>query len=70
MHCPQCNGELSIREAITILNGTGYKRKAWVRSRADGAVAFVDAALVNPLEVEILDGFPGTPSFLRPAGET
>jgi hypothetical protein len=54
MECPHCHGKLTIREAITILNGTGYTQTAKVRT-PDGEIHFVEAGLVNPLEVEILD---------------
>ena len=54
MKCPHCGTELSLREAITILNGTGYRRMAKVRFR-DDRIGLVEAGSVNPLAVEILD---------------
>lgn len=54
MHCPHCAVRLTLKEAITILNGSGYRQFARVRLR-DGQIAFVDAAKVNPNEVEVLD---------------
>ena len=54
MKCPQCDGQLSSKEAITILNGSGYVRKVRVRT-CDGKIHIVDAGLVNPNTVEVLE---------------
>lgn len=54
MECPHCHAELSLREAITILNGTGFRRMARVRN-PNGTIAYIEAGRVNPLAVEILD---------------
>ena len=54
MKCPHCDSELSLREAITILNGTGYRRMAKVRF-PDDRIGLVEAGTINPLVVEILD---------------
>jgi copper chaperone CopZ len=54
MSCQHCQSSLTLKEAITILNGSGYKQTARVRLK-DGTVVFVDASQVNPNEVEILD---------------
>jgi len=54
MCCPRCQAALTLKEAITILNGSGYERIARVRLK-DGTIAFVDASRVNPNEVEVLD---------------
>jgi hypothetical protein len=54
MECPYCHAKLTIREAITILNGTGYTQTAKVRT-PDGETHFVEAGLANPLEVEIFE---------------
>jgi hypothetical protein len=66
MECPHCRAELSLREAITILNGTGFRRMARVRS-PDGVIAYIEAGRVNPLAVEILDKTEN--NFNRPASQ-
>lgn len=53
MKCPHCDAELSLREAITILNGTGFRQLARVRYK--GKTFVQDAGSVNPLAVEVLE---------------
>jgi hypothetical protein len=52
--CPECNAILTLKQAIEILNGSGYQRTAKIQM-ADGQSAFVPAHLVNPNEVMILE---------------
>lgn len=54
MRCPHCHAELTLREAITILNGTGFVRRARVRLE-DGRIIVLEASKINPNTVEILD---------------
>ena len=54
MECPQCHAELSLKEAITIINGTGTYRKAKVRW-PNGEISFVNAGDVNPNVLEVLE---------------
>jgi hypothetical protein len=54
MRCPHCHAELTLKEAITILNGSGTRQMAKVR-RPDGKIAYVNAGDCNPLLVEILE---------------
>jgi hypothetical protein len=53
MQCPHCRKELTMKEAITILNGKGFVQIALVRT-ADGHVTTIEAGLVNPNTVEVL----------------
>jgi hypothetical protein len=52
--CPACGGEITAKQAIEILNGTGYQRTAKVKL-PDGRIDFMPANLVNPREVEVLE---------------
>ncbi len=54
MRCPHCTHELTVKEAITILNGTGFKRMVPVRL-PDGQTTFLEAGIINPHTVEILE---------------
>jgi len=54
MNCPHCGSVLTLKEGITILNGSGFSQVARVRL-PDGRVALMEAALVNPNVVEVLD---------------
>jgi hypothetical protein len=54
MECPHCKRRLTLKEAITILHGSGFEKIATV-ALPNGTVAFVEAGLVNPREVEILE---------------
>jgi hypothetical protein len=54
MRCPHCECRLTLKQAIFILNGSGFVQMARVRLR-NGALAVMDAALVNPNAVEIVD---------------
>jgi hypothetical protein len=56
LKCPHCLAELTAKEAITILHGTGSKRMVPVRF-ANGKVGFMEAGQVNPTAVEILESF-------------
>ncbi|MGD1068677.1 MAG: hypothetical protein ABSB15_00940 [Bryobacteraceae bacterium] len=54
MKCPHCQEDLTLKEAIQILNGSGFVK--YVRVKApDGSMAVIEAGLVNPNTVEILD---------------
>ena len=54
MKCPRCQEKLTLKEAIEILNGSGFVQYTRVKS-ADGSIAVIEAGLVNPNTVEILD---------------
>ncbi len=54
MQCPHCKQNLTLKEGIEILHGSGFEKIAMVRG-LDGTVAFVEAGLVNPRAVEILE---------------
>ena len=54
LKCPQCRAKLTLLEAITILNGTGFQRIAKIKL-PDGKIAFLEAGKVNPNAVEILE---------------
>lgn len=54
MHCPHCHETLTVKQAIEILNGSGYVQFAQVRL-PDGSVTNIEAGLVNPNTVEILE---------------
>lgn len=53
MQCPHCRQKLTMKEAITLLNGKGFVQMALVRT-ATGHVTAIEAGLVNPNTVEIL----------------
>jgi hypothetical protein len=53
MQCPHCKAGLTLKEAIVILNGSGFRQIAPVRLQ-DGNVIYMEAGLVNPNAVEIL----------------
>lgn len=53
MRCPHCRHALTMKEAITVLNGSGFVQMALVRM-ADGHITAVEAGLVNPNTVEIM----------------
>jgi len=53
MQCPHCKAALTLKEAILILNGSGFRQMAPVRLE-DGTVTYMEAGLVNPKGVEIL----------------
>jgi hypothetical protein len=52
--CPACDAKLTLKQAIEILNGSGYERIAKVKL-SDGRIDFMPANLVNPNEVEVLE---------------
>ncbi len=54
MKCPHCQADLTLREAIIILNGSGYRRIAKIRLPS-GQIAFQEAGKVNPVANEVLD---------------
>jgi hypothetical protein len=54
MRCPHCEHPLTLKQAIVILNGSGFRHMVPVRLR-DGTTAVMDASQVNPNAVEILD---------------
>jgi hypothetical protein len=63
MECPHCHAPLSLREAIVILNGSGYTQMAKIRL-PDGFTRYAEAGSVNPNECEILD----EPALRAPSG--
>lgn len=52
--CPHCKAALTLKQAIEILNGSGYQHTAKVQL-GDDQIAYVPAHLVNPNEVLILE---------------
>lgn len=54
LECPHCNNHITVKEAITVLNGSGYIRRVNVKT-PDGKIHLVNAHLVNPNAVEVLD---------------
>jgi hypothetical protein len=54
MKCPRCHEKLTLRQAITLLNGSGFKQMALVKL-PDGSITAIEAGIVNPNTVEILE---------------
>jgi hypothetical protein len=54
MNCPHCQHELTLKEVIEILNGDGSTKYVHVKL-PDGSFGFIEAGLVNPNTVEILE---------------
>ncbi len=54
MECPHCKHALTLKEAVIILNGSGYVRKVRVRL-PNGAIVGVEAADCNPNTMDIVD---------------
>lgn len=54
MCCPACKTMLTPKQAIEILNGSGFVCKVKVRLPS-GEICYVPAGCVNPNEVEVLD---------------
>lgn len=54
MKCPHCDSRLTTKQAIIILNGTGFRRMARIRL-PDGSQDIREAGFINPLKCEILD---------------
>jgi hypothetical protein len=52
--CPVCNHKLTLGQIITMMHGSGYEQYVGVKL-ADGSIALVEAGLVNPTLVEVLD---------------
>lgn len=52
--CPHCNHNLTAREAIIILHGSGFEETVPVKM-PDGTVAFMEVGTVYPNEVEVLN---------------
>jgi hypothetical protein len=49
--CPVCGSQLTLKQAIEILNGSGCVQV----KRADGLIDYLPANLVNPRAVEVLE---------------
>ena len=54
MTCPHCHEKLTLKEAIEIINGSGFVQYTRVKA-PDGSVAIIEAGLVNPNTVEIIE---------------
>lgn len=54
MECPHCKAKLTLKEAIEILNGCGFVQMAKIRT-PEGAIVLIEAGLVNPHVVEIIE---------------
>ena len=54
MRCPHCEHPLTLKQAVVILKGSGFRQMVPVRLR-NGTVVVMDASRVNPNAVEILD---------------
>lgn len=52
--CPHCGTQITLKQAIELLNGSGYQRTAKVEL-PDGRVVYIPACLVNPNEVKVLE---------------
>lgn len=52
--CPYCHHPLTLREIITMMHGSGWERLAKVRLD-NGTITLVEAGLVNPTQVEVLE---------------
>lgn len=52
--CPNCNHKLTFKQIIEMMHGAGCDELVWVRTQ-DGTEALVEAGLVNPRAVEVLD---------------
>jgi len=53
MCCPHCDTPLSLKQAIEILNGSGYERTAQVKL-PDGQIVLLPAGSINPRAVEVI----------------
>jgi hypothetical protein len=53
--CPHCNTKLTFKQIIILMHGSGYEEYVPIRT-ANGRVAVVEVGLINPTQVEILDG--------------
>lgn len=51
--CPRCGAQLTIKEAVQVLNGSGYVIYVRARTR-EGLEVIIKAQDANPNEVEIL----------------
>lgn len=54
MSCPHCQAPLTIKQVITLLNGSGYRQVVAVKL-PDGTITHQEAGRVNPNAVEILE---------------
>src|SRR5688572_508644 len=54
MECPHCKERISVKQAIQILNGSGFTRQVHIKLD-DGAPFLIDAQRVNPNTMEIID---------------
>jgi hypothetical protein len=52
--CPHCSASITLKQAIIILNGSGFKRFVRVRVK-DETEGIIEAGLCNPNEVEVLE---------------
>jgi hypothetical protein len=52
--CPHCKRKLTLREITIMLHGSGWEQYARVKT-ANGTVALVEAGLIDPTQVEVLD---------------
>lgn len=52
--CPHCRHRLTLREITFMMHGSGYEQYARVKL-ADGSIALVEAGIINPTLVEVLD---------------
>jgi hypothetical protein len=52
--CPHCGHELTLKQTITAMHGSGYEQYVHVR-RSDGSIAIMEAGIVNPTTSEVLE---------------
>jgi hypothetical protein len=52
--CPHCKRKLTLKEIITLLHGSGFAEYVIVKT-PDGVGHVVEAGLVNPETVEIVE---------------
>jgi hypothetical protein len=52
--CPHCRRKLTLKEVITLLHGSGFAEYVIVKT-SDGVKHIVEAGLVNPKAVEVVE---------------
>jgi hypothetical protein len=65
--CPHCHEKLTLKEAIIIMHGSGFSRAVAVKAD-DGSIVFLEAGLVNPRTMHMLEAEALEPRMLAPAG--
>jgi hypothetical protein len=64
---PESAEKLTLKEAIIIMHGSGFSRAVAVKAD-DGSIVFLEAGLVNPRTMHMLEAEALEPRMLAPAG--